>query len=80
MEGDKSGYVGGRILVNNLTDGVEIAYKNSNVHGIFGFENGVETSIEIGAGKVLTGMIKRISGEANTISVSEPNQIDEFKL
>ncbi len=46
----------------------------------YAFENGVETSIEIGAGKVLTGMIKRISGEANTISVSEPNQIDEFKL
>ncbi|MEL0185194.1 MAG: ACP S-malonyltransferase [Hyphomicrobiales bacterium] len=45
----------------------------------YAFENGVETSIEIGAGKVLTGMIKRISGEANTISVSEPNQIDEFK-
>jgi [acyl-carrier-protein] S-malonyltransferase len=46
----------------------------------YAFENGVETSIEIGAGKVLTGMIKRISGEANTISVSEPNQIDEFKI
>ena len=46
----------------------------------YAFENGVVTSIEIGAGKVLTGMIKRISGEANTISVSEPNQIDEFKL
>ena len=46
----------------------------------YAFENGVITSIEIGAGKVLTGMIKRINGEANTISVSEPNQIDEFKL
>ena len=46
----------------------------------YALENGVVTSIEIGAGKVLTGMIKRISGEANTISVSEPNQIDEFKL
>ncbi len=46
----------------------------------YAFENGVETSIEIGAGKVLTGMIKRINSEANTISVSEPNQIDEFIL
>ena len=46
----------------------------------YAFENDVVTSIEIGAGKVLTGMIKRINGEANTISVSEPNQIDEFIL
>jgi len=46
----------------------------------YAFENDVVTTIEIGAGKVLTGMIKRINGEANTISVSEPNQIDEFKL
>jgi len=46
----------------------------------YAFENDVVTSIEIGAGKVLTGMIKRINDEANTISVNEPNQIDEFKL
>ena len=39
-----------------------------------------ETTFEIGAGKVLTGMIKRINSNAKTISVNEPIQIDDFVL
>jgi [acyl-carrier-protein] S-malonyltransferase len=46
----------------------------------YAFENDVETTFEIGAGKVLSGMIKRINSNANTISVNEPIQIDDFVL
>ena len=70
-----SGHEIHKLLVKQITERVRWTESIK-----YAFENGVVTSIEIGAGKVLTGMIKRISGEANTISVSEPNQIDEFKL
>ena len=70
-----SGYELHNLLVKQITERVRWTESIK-----YAFENGIVTSIEIGAGKVLTGMIKRISGEANTISVSEPNQIDEFKL
>jgi len=69
-----SGHELHNLLVRQITERVRWAESIK-----YAFENGVVTSIEIGAGKVLTGMIKRISGEANIISVSEPNQIDEFK-
>lgn len=41
-------------------------------------EQGVTEMIEIGAGKVLAGLVKRIESEVATSSVSTPAQIDEL--
>ena len=38
-------------------------------------DNGISTFIEIGPGKVLTGLIKRISGEAKTININDASAI-----
>jgi [acyl-carrier-protein] S-malonyltransferase len=40
--------------------------------------NGCDTFVEIGAGKVLAGLIKRIVKDAKAISVGEPGDIDAF--
>ena len=46
-------------------------------------EKGVQNFIEIGPGKVLTGMVKRTVKEANCFSINSiadiKNLIDEFK-
>ena len=39
-------------------------------------ENGVDTFIEVGTGKVLTGMVKRIAKEATGMAVNSPEDID----
>ena len=39
---------------------------------------GVDTLIEVGAGKVLSGLAKRIDGDLTAISVGTPETIDEF--
>jgi [acyl-carrier-protein] S-malonyltransferase len=39
---------------------------------------GVETFIEIGPGKVLSGLIKRIKRNANLISVGDAQSLNEF--
>jgi [acyl-carrier-protein] S-malonyltransferase len=39
-------------------------------------ENGVDTFVEVGTGKVLTGMIKRIAKEATGMAVNSPEDID----
>ena len=39
-------------------------------------ENGVDTFVEVGTGKVLTGMVKRIAKEAAGIAVNTPEDID----
>ncbi|TYC66831.1 ACP S-malonyltransferase [Stappia sp. BW2] len=39
-------------------------------------ENGVDTFVEIGTGKVLTGMVKRIAREATGMAVNSPEDID----
>ena len=38
--------------------------------------NGVDTLIELGAGKVLSGMVRRIDREITGVSVQEPDDID----
>ncbi len=40
-------------------------------------ELGVGDFYEIGAGKVLTGLIKRILKDANAVSVGSPADVDE---
>jgi [acyl-carrier-protein] S-malonyltransferase len=39
---------------------------------------GVDTLIEAGAGKVLSGLAKRIHGDLSALSVHTPRDIDEF--
>ncbi|QFT69849.1 Malonyl CoA-acyl carrier protein transacylase [Labrenzia sp. THAF35] len=39
-------------------------------------DNGVDTFIEVGTGKVLTGMVKRIAKEATGMAVNSPEDID----
>ncbi|HCX14426.1 MAG TPA: [acyl-carrier-protein] S-malonyltransferase [Rhodospirillaceae bacterium] len=41
-------------------------------------EAGVDTLIEVGAGKVLTGLAKRISGDLTAISLQTPQDIEDF--
>lgn len=40
--------------------------------------NGCETFVEVGAGKVLSGLIRRIARGANVLNVGEPEDIDAF--
>jgi [acyl-carrier-protein] S-malonyltransferase len=42
-------------------------------------EDGTRTFIEIGAGKVLSGLIKRIVPEARTLAFGKPSDLDEFR-
>lgn len=37
-----------------------------------------DTFVEVGCGKVLAGLVKRIAGEATTLSIGEPADIDAF--
>lgn len=39
---------------------------------------GVERFVEVGAGKVLTGMVKRIAPEAETLALNEPADLEAF--
>lgn len=39
---------------------------------------GVETLVELGAGKVLTGLTRRIDKELTAVSVSDPDGVDSF--
>jgi [acyl-carrier-protein] S-malonyltransferase len=41
-------------------------------------ERGVETVVELGAGKVLSGLVKRIDRELTPVSVQSPADIDSF--
>ncbi len=41
-------------------------------------DRGCDTFVEIGAGKVLAGLIKRIAKDSKTLSVGEPADIDAF--
>ena len=41
-------------------------------------DNGVDTLIEVGAGKVLTGLTRRIDRELKGISIQGPDDIEGF--
>ena len=41
-------------------------------------ENGVDRLIEVGAGKVLSGLTRRINGDLSTLSLQEPADIENF--
>ena len=45
---------------------------------LFMKDNGVDTFIEVGAGKVLTGLTRRIDRELRSISIQGPKDIDGF--
>jgi [acyl-carrier-protein] S-malonyltransferase len=40
--------------------------------------SGVSRFVEVGAGKVLSGMVKRSAPDAETLALNEPAQIEEF--
>ena len=41
-------------------------------------EYGVDTLVEIGAGKVLAGLTRRIDRELSAVSVSDPEGVEAF--
>ena len=43
-------------------------------------ENGVDTFIEVGVGKTLTGLIKRINGGVKAFKVETPEDIEALEL
>lgn len=45
---------------------------------LFAFENGVDTLVEAGSGKVLTGMAKRIHSDLKGIALNTPQDIEDF--
>ncbi|WP_417684088.1 ACP S-malonyltransferase [Roseibium sp.] len=73
------------VLARPITDAAEI--RNRLVEQVTGTvrwresvtwltENGVDTFVEVGTGKVLTGMVKRIAKDASGIAVNAPEDID----
>jgi [acyl-carrier-protein] S-malonyltransferase len=41
-------------------------------------EMGVDSFVEIGAGKVLAGLVRRITPDVTTTSVGTPDEIESF--
>jgi len=63
-----------RLLVAQVTDTVR--WRESIA---FMAANGVKTFYEVGAGKVLSGLVKRIAEEASGIAIGTPDDIVKFK-
>ena len=62
-----------RLLVRQLTDRVRWRESVTALTGL-----GVETFVEVGAGKVLSGLARRIAPDATAISLESPEEIDAF--
>ena len=62
-----------RLLVEQVT--ARVRWRES-VLALSGL--GVETTVEFGGGKVLTGMIKRIDKELQTVTLDTPADIEAF--
>ena len=60
-------------LITQLSNGVQ--WQRSIEYMV---DNGVATFIEIGPGKVLSGLIKRINKEANTLNIGDVQAIKDF--
>lgn len=62
-----------RLLVEQVTG--RVRWRES----VLAFRSlGVDTTVEVGGGKVLTGMVKRIDKELQTISLDSPADIEAF--
>lgn len=62
-------------LVDHLTAGVDWVAAVDRMAGA-----GVETFIEVGPGRVLTGLIKRIAPNAEAIALDDPSAPDQFAV
>ena len=62
-----------RLLVQQVT--ARVRWRESV---LFMKGNGVDTLVEVGAGKVLSGLTRRIDRELKSISIQGPNDIDVF--
>ena len=62
-----------RLLVEQVTGRVRWRESIANLR-----ELGVTTTVEMGGGKVLTGMVKRIDKELQTITLDTPEEIEAF--
>lgn len=62
-----------RLLVEQITSRVRWRESINNMHAL-----GVETFVEVGAGKVLTGMVRRIDKNLTTFSIQSADDINAF--
>ncbi len=62
-----------RLLVEQVTS--RVRWRESVVYMK---ENGADSLVEVGAGKVLTGLVRRIDQELTGISIQSPEDIEEF--
>jgi [acyl-carrier-protein] S-malonyltransferase len=62
-----------RLLVEQVTS--RVRWRESV---LYMKDNGVDTFVEIGAGKVLTGLARRIDRDLIGISIQTPADIEEF--
>ena len=64
----------GPLLVEQLTAPVRFTQAAQAL-----LKEGVQTWVEVGPGNVLAGLVKRIDGDANTISVATPEGLDRLE-
>ena len=62
-----------RLLVEQITSRVRWRESINKMHAL-----GVETFVEVGAGKVLTGMVRRIDKNLTAFSIQSADDIDAF--
>jgi [acyl-carrier-protein] S-malonyltransferase len=62
-------------LIEHLTTGVDWVRAVETMRS-----NGVTTFVEVGPGRVLTGLIKRIAPDAEAIALDDPSAPDRFSV